>query len=258
MKSANQSAARALQILEALGRAGAPLGVRDVARSIGVSSSIAQRLLATLADHGFAEQDAARKYGVGLRAFVVGNTFVSGNALARESFDELQRLAEQHQLNAYLGVLRNRAVVYLLACQSSGPIAIRTSAGADTFLHSTALGKALLFGMPEEDARRLLGREPYSRPTLHSKTRFAALLPELQEARRTGYVVSDEENLIGVYAIGAPVRDARGDVVAAISGALPRHDANRARLQEAARLVTQAAERISRRLGATGSARRAA
>jgi DNA-binding IclR family transcriptional regulator len=250
---ANQSVARALKILEALAAAGAPQGVRDIARSLGVSPSIAQRLLATLAEHGFAEQDASRKYGVGLRAFAVGNTFVGGNALARESLDELQSLAERHRLNAYLGVLRNRAVVYLLACQSSGPIAIRTAAGAETTLHTTALGKALMCGMTDEEARKLLGREPYARLTLHTKTRFTSLAADLREGRRLGYVASDEENLIGVYAIGAPVRDARGLVVAAISGALPRHDVSKAALAQLQRLVMAAAERISRRLGAAPS-----
>jgi len=253
----NQSVARALKILEFLAAAGAPQGVRDVARSLGIPSSIAQRLLATLAGQGFAEQDASRKYGIGLRAFAVGNTFVGGNALAREALDELQALAERHRLNAYLGVLRNRSVVYLLACQSSGPIAIRTAAGAETHLHSTALGKALLCGLTDEAARRLLGREPYQRLTLHTRTRFATLSPELREGRRAGWVASDEENLLGVYAIGAPVRDAGGGVIAAISGALPRHEATRATLVQVQRLVVAAAERISRRLGAA-PARKAA
>jgi DNA-binding IclR family transcriptional regulator len=253
----NQSVARALKILEILAAAGAPQGVRDVARALGVSPSIAQRLLATLAERGFAEQDASRKYGVGLRAFAVGNTFVGGNALARESLDELQGLADRYRLNTYLGVLRNRSVVYLLACQSSGPIAIRTAAGAETTLHSTALGKALMCGMTDEQARKLLGREPYARLTLHSRTRFSALAPDLREGRRLGYVVSDEENLIGVYAIGAAIRDAHGQVVAAISGALPRHDVNKAALAQLQRLIVEAAGRISRRLGAS-PARKAA
>jgi len=254
---ANQSVDRALLILEALSRAGEPVGVRDLARAIGLPASIAQRLLATLADRGFAEQDAARRYAIGLRAFAVGNAFIGGNALTREAMKELQQLADQRQLNTYLGVLRNRTVVYLLACQSSGPITIRTHAGADTHLHATALGKAMLADLPEEEARRVLGREPYARPTLHTKTRFAALGAELREVRRTGVAISDEENLIGVYAIGAPVRDASGAVIAAISGAWPRHEASRARVAQVSGWIREAAERISLRLGAPATRRAA-
>jgi DNA-binding IclR family transcriptional regulator len=255
--SPNQSVARALEILEALSRAGRSLGVRDVARSVGLPSSIVQRLLATLANCGFAEQDSGRKYGIGPRAFAVGNAFIGSNVLAREALNELQRLADDHQLNGYLGVLRNSTVVYLLACQSSGPIAIKVRAGSETHLHSTALGKALLADRPEEQARRLLGKEPFARLTSHTKTRFSALLPDLQQARRAGYAVSDEENLIGVYAVGAVIRDWSGQVVAALSVALPRHEMTRARLPQIAAWANEAAARISRRLGAP-LARRAA
>jgi DNA-binding IclR family transcriptional regulator len=107
--------------------------------------------------------------------------------------------------------------------------------------------------MTDEEAKKVLGREPYARPTLHSRTRFSSLMQDVRDGRRLGYYVSDEENLIGVYAVGAPVRDASGRVIAAISGALPRHDATRARTAEAQRLIVEAAERISRRLGANGA-----
>ena len=233
------------------------MGVRDIARTVGLSSSIAQRLLATLADYEFAEQDSERKYGIGPRAFAVGNAFTGSNVLAREALNELQRLADDRKLNGYLGVLRKDAVVYLLACQSSGPIVINVRAGSATHLHSTALGKALLANLAEDEARRLLGKEPFSRQTPHTKTRFSALLPDLQEARRSGYAVSDEENLIGVYAVGAVIRDWTGQVVAALSGALPRHEMTRVRLPEIAAWVKEAADRISKRLGAL-VARRAA
>jgi DNA-binding IclR family transcriptional regulator len=248
---ANQSVARALQILRVLADAPESLGVREVARVIGVSPSIAQRLISTLAEFGFAEQEASRRYRVGVGAFAVGNAFLSGNTLARESLPELQALAGRHQLNSYLGVLRGGSIVYLAAFQSSGPIAIKSSPGAQTHLHTTALGKAILSQLPEDKAAALLGAQPYRRLTPRTKTRLPALAAELRAARDNGYAISDEENLVGVYAIGAPVRDATGATVAAISGALARHELNRAKLPGLCRLVRDSAERISMRLGAT-------
>ncbi|MGE0874291.1 MAG: IclR family transcriptional regulator [Burkholderiales bacterium] len=246
---ANQSVARALRILRALAAAPDSLGVRDLARSTGVSPSIAQRLLATLSEFGFAEQDASRRYRVGLQAYSVGNAFLSGHALAREGLAELRELADRHQLNSYLGVLRGRSIVYLLALQSSGPIAIKSAPGSETHLHTTALGKAMLAHMDEAGVSRLLGPQPYARLTPHTKTRLAPLMADLRAAARSGYAVSDEENLVGVYAVGAALRDASGAAVAAISGALPRHMATRARQASLCRLVRDAADRISARLG---------
>ena len=76
----------------------------------------------------------------------------------------------------------------------------------------------------------------------------------MHAAKDNGYALSDEENLVGVYAIGAPVRDASGATVAAISGALARHELSRAKLPGLCRLVREAAERISMRLGAAPAA----
>jgi len=249
-RPANQSVARALKILRTMAEAQDTLGVRELARAIKVSPSIAQRLLSTLADHGFAEQEPSRRYRVGAQAFAVGNAYLSAHALARAALAELRELADIHRLNSYLGVLRGREVVYLLALQSSGPIAIRSSPGELTRLHTTALGKSLLAQMSDEDAGRLLGPQPFERATARSRTRLAPLLAELQDVRRNGYAVSDEENLVGIYAIGAVVRDATGETVAAISGALPRHEVNRANLPKFCKLVRDAADRISARLGA--------
>lgn len=250
LPAANQSVARALRMLSALAQARDGLGVRELARVLAVSPSIAQRLVSTLADYGFAEQEPSRRYRVGVQAFAVGNAYLSSHALASAGLAELRELAEEHRLNAYLGVLRGREVVYLIALQSSGPIAIKSAPGERTHLHSTALGKAFLAQMDDAAAERLLGAEPYARLTPRTRTRFAALRSDLEVARRTGIAVSDEENLVGVYAVGAPVRDASGATVAAISGALPRHGVTKADLPRLSRLVRTAAARISTRLGA--------
>lgn len=250
---ANQSVARALQILHLLADAPQGLGVREMARQMGVSPSIAQRLLSTLLGAGFAEQDDLRRYRVGVQAFAVGNAYVASHELVRAAHAELRELADRHQLNGYLGVLRGREIVYLIALQSSGPIAIKSSPGARTHLHTTALGKAILAQMSDAEAASLLGPPPFARQTAKSLTRLAPLLAELKRARRDGYAVSDEENLVGVYAIGAVVRDASGAVAAALSGALPRHEVNRKSLAKLCKLICGAAERISTRLGAPAS-----
>jgi DNA-binding IclR family transcriptional regulator len=250
-QKANQSVSRALQIMEILAESDGPLGVREVARQIRVSPAIAQRLVSALTESGFAEQEAlSRRYRVGLRAFTVGSAFLSGDALVREAQPELRELSDKHGLNSYLAVRRGRSVVYLVTCQSSGPITIKTAPGALSYLHSTSLGKALLCNLPDAEIERLLGPEPYRRLTARTKTRLAPLLRELHAAARTGTTVCDEENLVGVFAIGAPVRDASGQTIAAISGALPRHDVSVSRVRAVSTLIRDAAERVSLRLGA--------
>jgi DNA-binding IclR family transcriptional regulator len=257
--SGSQSVARALSVLDLLEKSSEGLGVREIARRVSLSPSIVQRLIGTLLEFGYVERSTdGQRYRIGYRAFQVGRSYLAQNDLHTASLPELRELAERHHVNAYLGVLRDRSVVYLEALQSRGPIAITSAPGSQGWLHSTAFGKALLAELSDAEVAALLGPEPFHPLTRKTKTKLRPLLKELQEVRRLGYAMSDEENLVDVFAAGAAVRDASGRAIAAISGAVPRNQMGRSEIDKLCRLVAGAAERISRRLGAAPRGRVAA
>jgi len=246
----NQSVARALAILNLLASRSEPLGVREIARQLNLAPSIAQRLIKTLARNGFLEQTGTTlRYAIGYRAFQVGNTFVAQTNLHSAVMPELYALADE-QINAFLGVMRDASIVYLATVQSNGPVAINHRPGAQTHLHSTAMGKALLAEMPEQDVRGLLTRSPLPQLTPKTKISVPQLLAELEAIRQQGYSVSEEENRLGFFSIGAAVRDASGAAVAVISGAVATAGLKNQDRTRIARLVLQAAQSASLRLGA--------
>ncbi|HEU5017559.1 MAG TPA: IclR family transcriptional regulator [Pseudolabrys sp.] len=250
----NQSVARALTILNLLASRSEPLGVREIARQLRLAPSIAQRLLKTLAKAGFLEQTGTTlRYMIGYKAFQVGNAFTAQTNLHSAVMPELYALAEQ-QINGFLGVLRDRSVVYLATVQSNGPVALNHRPGAQAHLHSTAMGKALLAEMPEDEAQALLTQRALPRLTPHSRTNPTQLMAELRSARARGYTTSEEENRAGFFSAGAVVRDATGRGIAVISGAVPitgLKEQDRARI---GRLVVEAAHNASRKLGAPNTA----
>jgi DNA-binding IclR family transcriptional regulator len=250
MGAESQSVARAVDILELLAENGS-LGVRDIARRMTLSPTIVHRLLSTLASTGFAEQAPdTQKYRIGYRAFRIGCSFLSQNDLDRASTPELVALAEQHQVNSFLGVLRDHAVVYLKVVKSNGPIAINNAPGSLALPHSTAFGKVLLAALSDKQVAEVMGREPYKKLTRKTKVSLRALLSELREIRVTGIAISDEENLPNVYSVGAAVRDASGAVVASLSGAVPRQGLNKRDIDNLCVLVKNAADSVSRKMGA--------
>jgi DNA-binding IclR family transcriptional regulator len=252
----NQSLARGLAILEAFSAETAELGVRELSRRLRLDKSIVHRLARTLAGRGFLEQNPETlRYRVGPRTFEVGQQYAPAARLTDAALPVLRGLARERQLNTYLGVLHEDAVLYLVALQSSGPIAIRATPGSRAQLHSTALGKVLLAAEPDGGAARLLGPGPLPRLTPATLVDPAAVLAQLAQVRRTGHAISDEENLPGVFAVGAPVRDRSGHVTAAISGARPRWLTPDARVPELARVVLEAAAAISHALGAPATDR---
>lgn len=247
----SQSAARALAVLDVLGDASGELGVREIARQLSLAPSVVQRLIQSMAARGYIERaNDGQKYRVGLRAFQVGRRYLAYNGLHAASLPELRMMAEREQVNAYLGVLRDRTVVYLDAVQSTGPIAIVSKPGSSASLHSTAFGKALLAELPDEQIESLVGPGPFVRFTKKTKTSLTALMKDIRQVRRTHWAFSDEENIDNVFAAGAVIRDASGEGIGALSGALPRHQLNAAAIVKLSRIVLEAADRISHRLGA--------
>lgn len=251
----NQSVSRALGILNLLAGVAEPLGVREIARRMRLPPSNIQRLVKTLAKDGYLEQtDATLRYTIGYRAFQVGSSFVAHNSLFSAVMPELYTLADNH-ITGFLGVLRDRSVVYLATVQSEGPIAITHRPGSQTHLHSTAMGKALLAEMPDDEVRRLLGEGPLPRLTSRTKVSPSSLLSELRNIRSAGFATSDEENRQGFFSAGVVVRDARGGAVAVISGAVPTAMLKAQDRTRICRLVVAAARNASRKLGAANLGR---
>ena len=223
--------------------------MREIARHLGLAPSIAQRLLKSLAAANFIEQTgAASRYQIGYKAFQVGNVFISQSTLHSAVMPELYALADQH-INGFLGLLRDTSIVYLATVQSSGPIAITHRPGAQTHLHSTAMGKAMLAEFLDAEVRVLLAT-PLPKLTARTKVSVPQLLADLEAVRRLGYATSDEENRLGFFSAGAPIRDASGAAVAVISGAVPTSGLKAQDRTRIALLVVEAAQRASRKLGA--------
>lgn len=236
-------------MLQAFGSPTPEIGVRQLARLLNLNKSIVHRLVQTLVDNGFLEQNPETlRYRIGSRAYEVGQNYVMATGLAEAALPVLRRMADEREINAYLGVLRGASVVYLLAVQSSGPIVIRAKPGSLAQVHATALGKILLAFHPTPTT--VLGDGPLVRLTPATVTDPAILLDQVTAIRRQGHVISDEENLPGVWAAGAPVVGRSGKVIAAISGACPRYQVTEARASEIVQVVCAAAARISRSLGA--------
>jgi DNA-binding IclR family transcriptional regulator len=247
-----QTLSRGLDLLQVLADVGGELGVRELARSMELGPPMVQRLLNTLAAHGFVEQNRqTRKYAIGHRAFMVGKTYVTGSSVVEAAMPVLRSLVAETDLNAYVGEIHENYALYLLVLQSRGPVAVRATPGQRAPLHTTAMGKSLLADMESDAVLRLVGPGPLTARTPRSITTVPALLDELATIRVTGVSICDEENLPGVYAVGAPLRDANGHVTASVSLACPAAMADDEARSQLGAQVREAAAQISRRMGAS-------
>ncbi len=251
-RNAVQTLSRGLDLLKHLAAADGDMGVRELARTLALRPPMVQRLLNTLAAHGFVEQaPQTRKYAIGHGAFMVGRAYLATGGVVDAALPVLRSLVDTTELNAYVGEMRDAHALYLLVLQSKGPVAVRAVPGERTLLHTTAMGKALLVDMAPVAVKKLIGPGPLEAKTRRSITDVSALLADLETARVSGVTISDEENLPGVFSAGAPLSDANGNIIAAVSLACPAAMADASARAIICVQVRQVATQISRRLGAS-------
>ena len=249
--SRSKTLGQGLELLKWIAANGGALGIREIARDTGLNVALVQRLVNTLCDAGFLEQDSeTRRYRVGAIAFHVGQAFLSETGLVESAAPILRDLSGRHALNSYLAILRDDACLYLYVEQSPGALTVHSIPGDRVPVHTTAIGKVLLAGMPDADAVALLARTVLEKRTDKTKVVLEDIFAELREIRAGALAVSDEENIPGIFALGAPIIDASSKTVAAVSCACAAHLAQGEGRARIAAAITQAARDISRRMGA--------
>jgi DNA-binding IclR family transcriptional regulator len=207
---------RMLDIIEALIRV-RTITVSEVNQQLKIPKSSAYAILQTLKSRGYVHKDAFDRYSLSLKLFSLGTQLVAGIDLRRSTYSLLKELAEKAQITAHLGVLEGQRAVYVEKIEVIASIRLRTDVGRTLHLHSTAIGKALLAFLPEEEINCILKTLPL--PALMPKTITdpASLKKELARVRALGYSVGNEENEPETRAVGAPIFGADGRTIAAVN-----------------------------------------
>jgi DNA-binding IclR family transcriptional regulator len=243
-----QSVTRAVRSLELIAEAG-ELGVTELGRRLGVHKATASRLAATLAERGLIERDpATERYRLGFGLIRLAGAAMAGLDLVSSARPILEDLARDTRETVTLGVLSGEEMVSIDQVTGASSIVSVSWVGRRTPLHTTSTGKVFLAFLDEGDRERRLSL-PLERATKRSIVDPAQLREQLEDVRRRGYAQTLEELEEGLNAVAAPVRQADGEVVAALSVSGPAFRLRPVDLPRIGRRTIEAADRISRRLG---------
>ena len=239
---------RGLDILGAFSIEEPELTLTAISDRIHLHPATALRLLDCLRFAGFVEQDAERqRWRLGVRAFEVGSVYLATQTIERLARPFLEGLAHRLKQTANLGVRDGFSVVHLAVVQPARPLRYQTYVGARAGLHCSGLGKVLAAEMPQEDIDLLVAERmnPYTPNTMTDEAVFRA---HLEEVRRTGYALDDQEAVAGLRCVAAPVRDRRGVLRAALSISGPAAEFEGESLQTYIRDVCETAAELSTRV----------
>jgi len=238
---------KALAVLEALTE---HHRVTDIAAATGVSKSTVHRILQSLVEWGFARPDGSGGYEPGPRILTLAGRVLSRFDPARQASAALRALHDRTGYTTHFAIRNGDEAVYVEKLEGRRPYQMTSRVGMSLRLHSTAIGKAILAQLSDEEVLAIAARTRLERRTPNTLTSDEDLLAHLAAVRARGYAVDDEENEPGVRCVAAAVFDHTGRVVGGISVSALALDASRETLEALGPEVAAAAREASQALGA--------
>jgi len=206
----------AFRILNELSRSGG-LTLNELTLRTGIAKSTVFRILHTLNHLGYVLRDAARTYHLSHSLASLVSEVAASDALRRLALPYMLRLRDEFGETVNLGHLHVDKVVYLEVVPSEYALRLHERPGASVPVHASALGKAILAFSPPDVVESLTQNRALSSHTPNTITEPAAFLRELQRVRVQGYALDREETVLLATCVGAPILDAGGRAVAALS-----------------------------------------
>ena len=244
------SVRNAARLLCAFTPADRDLGVSELAARLGLAKSTVHRILTTLAAEGLIERDASTgRYRLGLRLYELGAIVADHLDLHEVVAGPIDDLRNRTGETVHVAILDGAEVVYIARRESPHTLRLFSRVGHRNHAHCTSTGKVLLAFLSETERAAILDGRPLVAHTPYTITDRARLEEELELIRRRGWAENVNESEVGVTSVAAPIRDATGRVVAAISVAGPGPRLSRDTLRRFAAETVRTAEIISSRLG---------
>src|SRR5436305_13241398 len=221
-----------------------------IANTAGLPISTVHRILQELVAHGWVREGEEHDYVLGPGLMRLAARAADDSDLARAARPALRALCERSGYTVHFGVRQGDEAVYIDKLEGRGAYGMRSRIGASLPLHCTAIGKAILAALPDDEVRRIAARTGLPRRMPHTLTTVDALLSNLNTVRGRGWALDDEENVPRVRCVGAVVVDRRGEPVGAVSVAGLSVDLGWAQVARLAPMVVRAARDLSTTLGA--------
>jgi IclR family transcriptional regulator, KDG regulon repressor len=246
----SRSLRRAAAILNLLLDTDEPLPVSVLTARLGIPKSTAYEIVRTMAELNLLEANSEGTVFLGRKLFELGMAYKSHIDLMKEGSRVVEELRDETGETIQMSVLENDMMLVLLKEEGSMPVRIISRIGSRVPVNWAAAGRLLVSDLDDEALRAALARSISQSPTGRAAVDIDELIAQIRAARAQGYATELGEVNEHAGCVAAPVIDASGRCIAAISAAAPEQrlrGENRQRLIEA---VTAAARALSKRLGA--------
>lgn len=248
-----QSLDRGLAVIRAFGPDHDRLTLSEVARETGLTRAAARRFLLTLVTLGYVRTNG-KEFSLGPRVLELGYSYLSSMTLPDVATPHVEALVAQVQESSSISVLDGQDVVDIVRVPAKRIMTVSVPVGTRFRAHASSKGRVLLAHLSPADLETFLAEARLERLTDRTVTDPQELRDLLDDIRKKGYALVDQEVEEGVRSVAVPLRDAGGTVIAAmnVSSYATRVSVGAAR-QEVLPLLLAAASQIEADLKAQGS-----
>lgn len=236
--------AKALQVLETLGRDREPRSLAEISRACGIAKATALRYLGEMAQRGYVCRNADGEYSIGARVLDLGRGFYGQFGALSAAHGALRALSEKTGETAHLGILQVPDIVYIDIVESPQRVRAFVEKGERLPAHCVAAGLAILTYSEPAQFDALLAR-PLDRFTSRTLVDRKSLLSEFRKVEKQGYAAALGQWKEEVVGISAPIFSFEHKVLGAIGVSLPSTRANKKRVAELGEVVMSTAASIS-------------
>lgn len=242
------SVKKAFAILNAIAATKDGMGVSDLAKKLKMAKSTVHGMTSALEEVGAVMRDPlTKRYKLGFTLLEIGRSAYSQIDLQTSARPVTEELMERTQTSVFLGILNWGRVTILDIVESRQGLNITAPVGSIIPLFAGAVGKVFLATMSEEQATKIIKSKKLPRFTENSIVDTELYLNELAQVRKNAYAVDDEEYILGVRAVAAPLMGL-GQLRSAIWAVGFKASLDEKKMRLLAAEIQKAAKTISRKI----------
>jgi IclR family transcriptional regulator, KDG regulon repressor len=229
------------------------LGLSDLVKLSGLSSSTTHRITSILVNRGFVNQARSRgKYSLGIEFIQYGDAAKRRNSIRKIALPFMEDLMKETGESINLAV-RDRNMAFLLEkLHARHDLGIGADPGSYLPFYCSGVGKVLLANMKDSEIEDYFNNNELKSITPKTITFRMELKNQLATIRKEGCAIDDKEYIMGTRNVAAPIRNLYGEVVASIGVVGPSARLTRERMSQLIPIIKTYAENISKSMGYKG------
>ena len=244
-----QSIDRAVAILDCFSEEKKELKLSEISERLGLNKSTVHGIISTLKYHGFISQDEeTQKYKLGIRFVEFGDLVINSMNIRNAAVPVIDAVCERIEETVHIAMLDGLDVVWIEKRECTKSIKTSTKIGARLPAYTTADGKIIICYQNKDKIKNYLPKRipQYTKNTITNKGEF---IKKLEEMKKNGYAIDNEEYVEGLKCVAAPIFDHDGKVRFSLSTTGPAFRMNEERIKELIVIIKEAANEISHRIG---------